>query len=96
MLKIDGVQESEILEELLKDASKALLENVDGSTPQDGRSDDDSYTYYSDDSASEASLTTPRQRGTATKEVQLTKQQMLLVSGLLYGYSLREGTWGEP
>ncbi|KAI6089961.1 P-loop containing nucleoside triphosphate hydrolase protein [Hypoxylon rubiginosum] len=87
-------QESEILEELLKDASKALLENVDGSTPQDGRSDDDSYTYYSDDSASEASLTTPRQRGTATKEVQLTKQQMLLVSGLLYGYSLREGTWG--
>jgi hypothetical protein len=32
----------------------------------------------------------------ATKPPELTNVQMLLVSGLLYGYSLREGKWGKP
>ncbi|XXH03772.1 hypothetical protein Hte_010178 [Hypoxylon texense] len=89
-----GKQGSEILEELLKDASKALLENVDGPRPQNSRNDDESYTYYTDSDDSDTSSAMPRQKGSATKEIQLSEQQMLIVSGLLFGYSLREGTWG--
>jgi hypothetical protein len=32
----------------------------------------------------------------STNPVQLSDEQMLLVSSLLYGYSLQDGTWGKP
>lgn len=30
------------------------------------------------------------------KSLDLTDEQMLIVSGILFGYSLREATWGRP
>ncbi|ORY18232.1 P-loop containing nucleoside triphosphate hydrolase protein [Clohesyomyces aquaticus] len=94
----------EILEKLLADASKTSVTDVEEPTIRLRRrtrlfgetAQDDFGNEMSDDSSSDSSSPTkseakkPRSR----KGPDLSREQMLLVSGLLYGYSLREGKWG--
>ncbi|KAI0164351.1 P-loop containing nucleoside triphosphate hydrolase protein [Hypoxylon sp. FL1284] len=82
----------EILKGLLKDANQALLEMVNKSKPENRTDDDDSESLT--DGGSDASSTKLRKKRSANEDLRLSDEQMLLVSGLLFGYSLREGTWG--
>jgi hypothetical protein len=54
------------------------------------------YSYDDDeDSAREASAMMQKEKDGPVEIPKLNEVQMLLVSGLLYGYSLREGRWGN-
>ncbi|KAJ2996676.1 hypothetical protein NUW58_g899 [Xylaria curta] len=97
-------QEPEILARLLTDATRTGVENTDEPVTLNGwrnnkrfeirqwiesNSDDDDNSYTPSSPAS-----APQLKSSAADTVQLSREQMLLVSGLLYGYSLQEGKWG--
>ncbi|ETS80813.1 hypothetical protein PFICI_08342 [Pestalotiopsis fici W106-1] len=114
----------ELLKELLKDASDAMLEFVGGDSgkhnarnrsygrgrppprvpgimrPPPGlppfyrSSSSSSGSASSSDNETWTSLPASRQNRSTARRVQLSKKQMLLVSGFVYGYSLRDSTWG--
>ncbi|KAF2729071.1 P-loop containing nucleoside triphosphate hydrolase protein [Polyplosphaeria fusca] len=92
-------QKPEILANLLTEVGKTTTEEVNQPPPprihrmrrsrgvithhfNDGHSDDDATTIAQKD------------KNAPPKIPELSEEQMLLVSGLLYGYSLREGKWG--
>ncbi|KAK8238708.1 P-loop containing nucleoside triphosphate hydrolase protein [Phyllosticta capitalensis] len=84
-----------VLEALLQDASKSNDEAIKRPrSPSFPPIPPPCFPFDYDSDSSFSSPSASPEKSLATKEVELTEEQMLLVSGILFGYSLREGKWG--
>ncbi|KAF2118078.1 P-loop containing nucleoside triphosphate hydrolase protein [Lophiotrema nucula] len=91
-------QKPEILTTLLTEVGKTTTAGINEPPPRIPRMRRSRgfTTYHFDDGHSDddASALVHKDKNAPPKIPELSEVQMLLVSGLLYGYSLREGKWG--